>query len=147
MKIEKASGELTKQALTSKQKKNHDPEQGESLYINFNMTKYSQIADLERLDVERFFTGHSTSWNLGKGSSIMKGTFNISFGDFEFLGQKFSSATIGMVKKVGAIIKLHITLPFSEELHAWIPGNINKMIPISIIEVNEQMEVEQPDNK
>lgn len=142
----KAKGEIYSQVLYSTEPEEKDPIMEESLILYFDARIYSEIVGKRQEQIEDYLAGDGDNPpSKAKGSPILRGTFKISMGGFEFIGEKFSSAEIKIVKKVGAVIKLHIVLPGSEKFHTWIYKNFRKMIDITITEINEQMVI--PDKK
>jgi hypothetical protein len=150
MKIE-AKGEIYNMSLCSTDKENSDPLQEISLNLHFKAIDYPEIISMDKEQVEKFFAdGVHRNITMGKGSPILRKTFNINIDGEEFVGESFSSATASMVKKIGAVIKLHATLIFSETLWNRGPKISRKMIAISFKEINEQLELPNPtedDNK
>jgi hypothetical protein len=136
-------GEISNQSLNSKSRKDNDDYVEESLLILVKAKEYPEIAGLSSGEIERYLeTGLFSNFNIGKASTIIKGVFNLDIAGFNFIGQKFTSGSVGLIKDSGICIKLHVNLPFNKEFHAWIPNNYRTMLKIKIWEVNEQLEIE-----
>jgi hypothetical protein len=138
-------GEISKQSMKTTAK-DDDLDLEESLFILFKAKDYAEIVGLLCKDIERLLeSGLFSNMNIGKASKIIKGTFNITIDSFEFIGQKFTSGTVGIVRDSGICVRLHTNLPFNEDFHNWIPTNLKKELKITLKELNEQKTVPQPE--
>ncbi len=143
------NGEIYNMVLCSTIPENKDPIPELSLSLHFKALEYPELVGMNSDEMARLFEdGETKSVSFGRGAKILKGNYNIKIGEaFEFTGEQFSSAVVAMVQKIGAVIKLHITLPYSVGFLTWIPANFRKVIDISIVEVNEQMELPDQANE
>jgi hypothetical protein len=143
MRIE-AKAEIYNMSLCSTDKDNDDPLKEISLSLHFKSIEYPELIDMSADQVEEFFAdGIHKNITMDKGSPILRGTFNVTIDGDIFKGESFSSATAGMVKKIGAVTKLHLTLKFSKKFWEKGPDIFRKMINVFIEEVNEQLEIPQ----
>lgn len=138
-----AKGEIYSQVLCATEPDEKDQILEESLVLCFSAKAYPNIVGKRQEQIEDYLAGDGDNPpSKAKGSPILRGTFNICMGGFKFNGEKFTSAEVKIVKKVGAVIRLHIVLPGSEKFHAWIYNNFRKMIDITITEINEQKNID-----